>query len=70
MIGSQVDQRVLSELLVRKAPNLAAHFRELNLFQEVISTSWFLAVYTTTLVPQVTQRKKKKIVKKKNSKKK
>ncbi len=53
MSGSQVDQRVLSELLQRRAPELATHFRHLNLFQEVITTSWFLALYTTTLAPQV-----------------
>ena len=45
LIGAQIDQRVLKELLELKYPRLNAHLQSLNLDLSLISFNWFLTVF-------------------------
>ena len=45
LIGAQVDQRVLRELLELKCPRLSTHLQSINLDLSLISFNWFLTIF-------------------------
>ena len=45
LIGAQVDQRVLKELLEEKCPRLSTHLQAMNVDLSLISFNWFLTAF-------------------------
>eukprot|EP01112_Ceratiomyxa_fruticulosa_P019910 TRINITY_DN6631_c0_g1_i1.p1 TRINITY_DN6631_c0_g1~~TRINITY_DN6631_c0_g1_i1.p1 ORF type:complete len:776 (-),score=131.97 TRINITY_DN6631_c0_g1_i1:51-2378(-) len=52
MIGSQVDQRVFSELIEESLVDLSTHLKSLGVLVPLITIEWFLCLYTTTLTAE------------------
>lgn len=45
MIGAQVDQRVLSDIMSDKYPKIMAHFQQFKIDLSLITFNWFLTLY-------------------------
>ncbi|CAG0926094.1 unnamed protein product, partial [Notodromas monacha] len=45
LLGAQVDQRVLKDLLADKLPRLSAHLAEQNVDINLCTFNWFLCIY-------------------------
>ena len=45
MIGAQVDQRVLSDIMADKYPKIMAHFQQFNIDLSLITFNWFLTLF-------------------------
>ena len=45
MIGAQVDQRVLSDIMSDKYPKVMAHFQQFRIDLSLITFNWFLTLY-------------------------
>uniref|UniRef100_A0A8C5UVN9 TBC1 domain family member 2B n=1 Tax=Microcebus murinus TaxID=30608 RepID=A0A8C5UVN9_MICMU len=53
LLGSQVDQRVLRDLLSEKLPRLHAHFEQHKVDCTLITFNWFLVVFVDSVVSDV-----------------
>ena len=45
MVGAQVDQRVLSDIMSDKYPKIMAHFQQFKIDLSLITFNWFLTLY-------------------------
>ncbi|KAJ8247686.1 hypothetical protein GJAV_G00249100 [Gymnothorax javanicus] len=53
LLGSQVDQRVLKDLMSEKLPRLHAHFEAHNVDFSLITFNWFLVVFVDSVVGEI-----------------
>ncbi|XP_059496098.1 TBC1 domain family member 2B isoform X2 [Stegostoma tigrinum] len=53
LIGSQVDQRVLKDLLSEKLPRLHAHFEQHKVDFSLITFNWFLVIFVDSVVSDI-----------------
>uniref|UniRef100_A0A4W3HFD3 TBC1 domain family member 2B n=1 Tax=Callorhinchus milii TaxID=7868 RepID=A0A4W3HFD3_CALMI len=53
LLGSQVDQRVLKDLLSEKLPRLHAHFEQFKVDLSLITFNWFLVVFVDSVVSDI-----------------
>ncbi|KAJ8272247.1 hypothetical protein COCON_G00111060 [Conger conger] len=53
LLGSQVDQRVLKDLMTEKLPRLHAHFELHKVDFSLITFNWFLVVFVDSLVSDI-----------------
>lgn len=51
--GSQVDQRVLQDLLLEKLPRLMAHLGQHRVDLSFITFNWFLVVFADSLISNI-----------------
>ena len=49
LIGAQVDQEVLKEMLSEKLPKLSAHFNSHGVDPTLFSLNWFLCIFVDTI---------------------
>lgn len=50
LVGRQVDQRVLQDLLSEKLPRLMAHLGQLRVDLSFVTFNWFLVVFADSLI--------------------
>ncbi|XP_026094952.1 TBC1 domain family member 2B-like isoform X2 [Carassius auratus] len=53
LLGSQVDQRVLKDLMYEKLPRLHAHFEYYKVDTSLITFNWFLVVFVDSVVSDI-----------------
>ncbi|XP_007639021.2 TBC1 domain family member 2A isoform X4 [Cricetulus griseus] len=53
LTASQVDQRVLRDLLSEKLPRLTAHLRQHHIDLSLITFNWFLVVFADSLISDI-----------------
>ncbi|CAL8356174.1 unnamed protein product [Lota lota] len=53
LLGSQVDQRVLKDLMSEKLPRLHAHFEQYKVDFSLITFNWFLVVFVDSVVSEI-----------------
>uniref|UniRef100_A0A673NQA1 Death-associated protein kinase 2-like n=1 Tax=Sinocyclocheilus rhinocerous TaxID=307959 RepID=A0A673NQA1_9TELE len=53
LLGSQVDQRVLKDLMFEKLPRLHAHFEHYKVDTSLITFNWFLVVFVDSVVSDI-----------------
>ncbi|XP_037706819.1 TBC1 domain family member 2A isoform X2 [Choloepus didactylus] len=53
LVASQVDQRVLQDLLAEKLPRLMAHLWQHHVDLSLITFNWFLVVFTDSLISDI-----------------
>ncbi|XP_052453460.1 TBC1 domain family member 2B [Carassius gibelio] len=53
LLGSQVDQRVLKDLMCEKLPRLHAHFEHYKVDTSLITFNWFLVVFVDSVVSDI-----------------
>ncbi|XP_012657825.1 TBC1 domain family member 2A isoform X2 [Otolemur garnettii] len=53
LMASQVDQRVLQDLLSEKLPRLMAHLRQYRVDLSLITFNWFLVVFADSLISDI-----------------
>lgn len=53
LIGCQVDQRVLQDLLSEKLPRLMTHLGQLRVDLSFITFNWFLVVFADSLISNI-----------------
>ncbi|KAG9352083.1 hypothetical protein JZ751_020496, partial [Albula glossodonta] len=53
LLGSQVDQRVLKDLMAEKLPRLHAHFEQHKVDYSLITFNWFLVVFVDSVVSDI-----------------
>lgn len=51
--GSQVDQRVLQDLLLEKLPRLMAHLGQYRVDLSFLTFNWFLVVFADSLISNI-----------------
>ncbi|KAF2074789.1 hypothetical protein CYY_003892 [Polysphondylium violaceum] len=52
MLGAQIDQNVLIELIQELFPELIAHFKSIGAIIQTLSIEWFLCIFTVSLPAQ------------------
>ncbi|VEL28542.1 unnamed protein product [Protopolystoma xenopodis] len=55
LIGAQVDQLVLKEIIQEKLPNLAEHLNKMNVDISTITLNWFIAIFIEALTFDVSK---------------
>ncbi|XP_054706604.1 TBC1 domain family member 2B-like [Uloborus diversus] len=53
LIGSQVDQRVLKDLMADKIPRLHAHFEQHNVDLSLFTFNWFLTIFVDNIPVEI-----------------
>ncbi|PIN18405.1 Ypt/Rab GTPase activating protein [Handroanthus impetiginosus] len=54
--GCHVDQRVFKDLLLKKCPRIAAHLEAMEFDVSLVSTEWFLCLFSKSLPSETTLR--------------